>query len=107
MNVRQHPIAPREAGEISWLVDVTLFIEDRSRRIGPGQNFVGTDLHSGIIFFEAGTADLVGITQGQELPGSEVVLEILLGFFVAIDLHISDGEKTSVGWRCVPVARNG
>src|SRR5689334_10066628 len=49
-------------------------------------------------------AYLVGIAQGEELAGSEVVLEILFGLFVPVDLDIADGEIISVRGGCIAIA---
>src|SRR5215467_12452776 len=52
-------------------------------------------------------AYLVGITQGKELAWSEVVLEILLVLFVAVDLNVTDGEVVSVRGGCIAIAGDG
>src|SRR6476646_7666222 len=107
MDVRRHGVAPREAREAGGLVNVSLFIENGAWRVRSRSDFRRPDLNPGIVAFEAGMANFIGIAQGEELARSEVVLEILLGLFVAVDLDVADGEVVSVRGGCIAIAGDG
>ncbi len=96
MDIRRHGVTPGETRKTGGLVNISLFVENSARRIRSRGDFRGADVDPGVIPFEAGTAHLVSVAQGEELASSEVVLEVLFVLFVTVNLHVADGEVIPV-----------